>query len=68
MKWIKEHAKETKMTQRAVMEEAILKLKEDLERKEFEEGFQRVGKDPEMIGMANEGLEDWAELLNEMEK
>lgn len=63
MSWLTSYAKETKKTKRTVLEEALMRYKDEIKRKKMEESFKRAAKDPEMLEMAEEDMaEYWKQL------
>jgi hypothetical protein len=66
MDWLRGYAKEKKTTQRAVLEEALTRLKREEKRARMEESFKRASLDPEMHQMAEEGLADYCEQLKRL--
>ncbi|MDZ4845392.1 MAG: ribbon-helix-helix domain-containing protein [Chitinophagales bacterium] len=52
-----------KVTKKSLIEKAISKLLEDLERAEYVKSFKRIAKDKEMKELAEMGLEDYLKHL-----
>lgn len=67
MDWLNERAKKEGVTKRSILEKALNHYKKALKKAEFEEGFARAAKDPEMFMMAEEGWDDYLEQLNRLD-
>lgn len=66
MEWVKKQAKKNNVTQREIIERALINLKNDVKRRELEDTFKRASKDSEVALMAEEGLEDTIEQLTKL--
>jgi hypothetical protein len=68
MEEVVEYAKKKKISKNKVIEIAVKKLLEEEIRRELMESFKKIANDPDMIEMAEWGMEDYAEQLKRMEK
>ena len=66
LQWLDKYAKEKKISKNALIEKALLKMKYEEERDAFREGFKRAAQDPEMLLMAEEGLDDYLDQLKRL--
>ncbi len=64
MKKLKEYSEKFKTPKNKIIEQALGKFFDELKRAEYERSFRRAKKDPEMLEMAEEGLDDFLEILN----
>lgn len=63
LSWLDDYSKKHKVTKRFVLEEALLKFKNEERQKELAISFNEAAKDQETIRMAEEGLEDYNNQL-----
>ena len=63
MNWLKKHSVSTKKTKRAIIEEALSNYRDEVIRSHMVEDFKRAAKDPEIVGMAEEGMSVYLEQL-----
>jgi hypothetical protein len=63
MEEVVEYAKKKKISKNKVIEIAVKKLLEEEIRSELIESFRKIADDPDMIEMAEWGMEDYAEQL-----
>lgn len=68
MEWMETYSARHKITRRAIIEKALNDLRKSMRQKEYAESFKRASLDPEMKIMAEEGLGDYLEQLNSLEK
>ena len=68
MKGVVEYAKRKKISKNRVIEIAVKKLLEEEIRNELVESFKKISDDPDMIEMAEWGMEDYAEQLKKLDK
>lgn len=68
MEEVVEYAKKKKISKNKVIEIALKKLLEEEIRRELIESFKKIANDPDMIEMAEWGMEDYAEQLKEFDK
>ncbi|NIA02456.1 MAG: CopG family transcriptional regulator [Nitrospirae bacterium] len=64
MSWLSNYSQKKKKTKRAVIEEALKDYQEKIRKEDLQETFKRAAKDSEIIGMAEEGMDDYEEQLN----
>jgi predicted transcriptional regulator len=60
--WVDENAKAKKTTRRAILEEAIRNYKQEIERSALREGLKRAAEDPDMVELAEWGMDDYSSL------
>ncbi|MBE2228946.1 MAG: CopG family transcriptional regulator [Ignavibacteria bacterium] len=64
IKRLNEHSEKYKMPKNKIIENALIKYFDELKREEYKKSFKRANKDPEMLEMAEEGLEDYLRILD----
>lgn len=67
-KWLKEEAKRQKTTKRVIMERALKKYMLEDSRQKYIDSFKKAARDPEMLWLADAGLGDFLDMINEQEK
>lgn len=60
-------AKELKMPKNKLIEKALQHYFEQIEKAQYAKSFKRAAKEPEMLELAEEGIEDWFKVLEELE-
>lgn len=68
MEEVVEYAKKKKISKNKVIEIAVKKLLDEEIRNELKESFKKIADDPEMLEMAEWGLEDYIQQLKDYEK
>ena len=68
MEEVVEYAKKKKISKNKVIEIAVKKLLEEEIKNELMESFKKIADDPEMIEMAEWGMEDYAAQLKKFDK
>lgn len=68
MEEIVEYARKKKISKNKVIEIAVKKLLEEEIRNELKESFKRIADDPDVIEMAEWGMDDYLKQLEEYEK
>ena len=63
-----EYAKKKKISKNKVIEMALKKLLEEEIKNELRESFKKIADDPEMLEMAEWGMEDYSEQLKKFDK
>ena len=63
-----ETAKKLKLPKNKIIEKALEYYLDQIKRAEYAKSFQRAAMDPEMLSLAEEGLEDYMRILKELEK
>ncbi len=66
MLWLNQHAKKTRRTRRSILEFALNRYRDEVKRQHYQESFQRAAKDPEMQGLADQGLSDYLDQLSSL--
>lgn len=61
-------ATELKIPKNKLIQKALQRYLIQIEKAQFAESFQRASIEPEMLEIADEGLEDWFQMLEELEK
>lgn len=64
MKRLRGYADKYKMPKNKIIETALSKYFDDLKRAEYVSSFKRANNDPEMLEMAEEGLDDYLRILD----
>ena len=64
---VSEYAEKYQLTKNKVIEEALRQYFFNQKRKEYEESFARIANDPEVVELAEMGIEDWADLVRKYE-
>ncbi len=64
--WLDGYSKSMKRSKRSIFEEALRAYKHQKKEEAFQRGFQRAAMDQEMLELAEMGLEDYNNQLNEM--
>lgn len=67
MDWVNSYSKEKGITKRELIEEALEEYQEKIIKEKMAESFKRAAKDPEMLEMAEWGMDDYAEQLRKMD-
>ncbi len=68
LKELADTAKDLKLPKNKLIEKALEYYLDQIKRASYAKSFQRAAKDPEMLLMAEEGLEDYFRILDELEK
>lgn len=68
MEDVVEYAKKKKISKNKVIEIALKRLLEEEIKNELRESFKKIADDPEMLEMAEWGMEDYAEQLKKFDK
>ncbi len=68
MEEVVEYAKKKKISKNKVIEIALKRLLEEEIKNELRESFKKIADDPEMLEMAEWGMEDYAEQLKKFDK
>lgn len=58
LQWLKNKAKQDKKTICAILEESVSLYRIEEKRQQLKETFQRANRDPKMLAMAEESLQD----------
>jgi len=61
-------ATELKIPKNKLIQKALQRYLTQIEKAQFAKSFQRASNEPEMLEIADEGLEDWFQMLEELEK
>ena len=61
--WVNERAKKKQVTHRAILEEALVGYQQDVRRKTLREGFARASHDPDIVELAEWGMDDYANVV-----
>ena len=64
---VNEYAEKYQMTKNKVIEVALRQYFFEQKRKEYEESFARIANDPEVVELAEMGMEDYADLIRKYE-
>lgn len=63
MNWVNSYSKEQGITKRELIESALEEYQVKIIKEKMAESFKRAAKDPEMLEMAEEGMDDYFEML-----
>lgn len=61
-------ASELKIPKNKLIQKALQRYLIQIEKAQFAQSFQRAANDPEMLEIAEEGIEDWFQMLEELER
>ena len=61
-------ATDLKLPKNKILEKALEYYFDQIKRAKYAESYKRMAKDPDMLAMAEEGLEDYARMLDELDK
>lgn len=61
-------ASELKVPKNKLIQKALSRYLIQIDKAQFAKSFQRAAKDPDMLEMAEEGIEDWFKMLEELEQ
>lgn len=64
MKRLRGYSDKYKLPKNKIIETALNRYFDELKRSEYVDSFKRANKDPEMLEMAEEGLEDYLRILD----
>lgn len=65
---LSDYSKKLKMPKNKIIEMALVNYLAELKKQEYIRSFQRANQDKEMLEMAEEGMDDYLEILNKVEK
>jgi ribosomal protein L10 len=65
---VNDYSAKYKVSKNKVVEKALRQFFFELKRKEFSEGFKRAAKDPEVVELAEMGMDDYFEMLERYDK
>ena len=68
MQWTEKYSARKKLTRRAVIEAALTEFRKGVRRKEYADSFKKASLDKDIKMMAEDGLGDYFEQLNNLEK
>lgn len=63
MHWLKKFAEEKNTSQKAIIEEALKKYREEVKKKQLADSFKKAALDAEIKNMEEEGLDDYLHQL-----
>lgn len=61
-------AKELKLPKNKLIQKALEYYLEQIKRAQYAKSWERANKDPEMLEIAEEGIEEWFQMLEDLEK
>ncbi len=67
MQWVDGVAKAKKLTRRSVLEEAIRTYKHKVVSEKLRKDFESIANDPDIVEMAEWGMEDYARMLKDFD-
>ncbi len=65
--WLDKEAKARKATKRVILEYALEKVRIEEKKRRMAQSFRRANKDPEIMTMAEWGMQDYAKQLDKLE-
>ena len=65
---LSDYSKKLKMPKNRIIEMALVNYLDELKKQEYIRSFQRANQDKEMLEMAEEGMDDYLTILNNVEK
>jgi hypothetical protein len=65
---LSDYSKKLKMPKNKIIEMALVNYLAELKKQEYINSFQRANQDKEMLEIAEEGMEDYLKMLNNVEK
>lgn len=66
MRWLEETAKKQKVAKKSIIVQALMNFRDTCKKREMAKDFKRMAKDPEIIAMAEEGMDDYLNQLNRL--
>ena len=63
-----EASKKLKLPKNKIIEKALAIYLEQLDRAAYAKSYKRMAKDPDMIAMAEEGMAEYCQMLNEQDE
>jgi hypothetical protein len=67
LKQLADKAKELKLPKNKLIEKALSIYLEQLDRAAYTKSYKRAGKDPDMLAMAEEGMADYFQQLQDLD-
>jgi metal-responsive CopG/Arc/MetJ family transcriptional regulator len=64
MQKLTEYAENNQLNKKEIIVKALENYFDEVKRAAYEESFKKIGKDPEQIAIANEGIADYLKQLN----
>ena len=65
---LSDYSKKLKMPKNKIIEMALVNYLAELKKQEYIRSFQRANQDKEMLEMAEEGMDDYLTIVNNVEK
>ena len=65
IKWVDSRARVEKRTRGAVLEDALKRYQKEITRNHLRAGFLRAAQDPDMIELAEWGMQDYATIVGD---
>ncbi len=65
-RWLREGAEQGQVTQRAILEAALVRFREEWVKKDLAKSFRRAQQDPDLIQMAEWGMKDYSTQLKKL--
>ena len=65
--WLGQEAKKRKVSANKILADLLSQAEYDAKKKEYEEGFKYMSRDPEMVELANMGTGETLRLIQEHE-
>ncbi len=68
MEFLRAESKKEQTTIREIIEKALKKYQTETKKAELAEAYREIADDPEMIELAEMGISDFNEMINQLEK
>lgn len=68
LKELADTSKKLKLPKNKLIEKALEYYLEQIKREEYAKSFRRASKDPDMLLLAEEGLDDYVRMLDELDE
>lgn len=68
LKQLAQMAEELKVPKNKLIQQALETYLEHLEKKKFLKSYERMANDPEMLSLAEEGMADYAKMLDKLDQ
>ncbi|MCX6267905.1 MAG: hypothetical protein NTW16_11190 [Bacteroidetes bacterium] len=65
---VNDYSEKTSISKNQVMEKALRQFFFSLKKSDFQEGFRRAAGDPEMNTMADSGMDDYRDIIQQNER
>jgi predicted transcriptional regulator len=63
LRWLNKRAKQAKQTRRELLEDALVRYRKDVQRKNMRDGFKRAAADTSTLELAEWGMNDYSRIV-----